>query len=764
MHSLRRLTLALAVALALSSTAGAAVYYVDQNNPSASDSNAGTNEALPTKTIGKVCPGLHAGDTVYVMAGTYNERIGFNSGVTGTAASKITFKALPPHSVQMYGFDTTNCNYVHIEGFSITHSPSATGTSATGVVIASSNVEVVNNWFPNNQFYGIWSGSFYYSWDNYTKADDALIQFNKFTHCKSGIFVSGRRWIADRNEVTQLFEYGGTTDCDYSRVFGINNVIRGNFFHNTAPADIGAGTSHAAHVDGVQTYSDNGDYGTNIVVVNNVILDCGEGFMGEGFLGDGVTVQPLMTNWFFRGNIVSSTPGVNYPSAWGFNSYGVPFCTVTHNTVYDIQYYGAGIRNTHDGFVNSNIFSKLTDRAYYSQNTTNFVGDYNLTFQAGTPSPVGVHDKINVDPLFVSVGLTARNFHLRAGSPAIHGAADGSDLGALEYPAVYYVDQQHPGASADYFGYYGAPFKTINQACAVAQSGETIMIRAGTYRETVVATQPNVTFQAYSGEPAVISGADEIAGWTRSGSTWYASMATAPTQVLKDGVPFTGFTYDPATQRLTLTAGGDPRLHLFETVVRQNAFDLQGHSGIVLRGLQMVNTLGPAVVDPQLSTSATLDHDWVYQNTPLATANRNKSVLTVQVVTADSYTVGVAKLFGSGNVTIQGTSNPLVWNILGGPASDGLAGTGSCVLRVTVTDLATAQVATADVTVTVRLLGAINNTGAVTTNDGDELWNRLNGLPTPDLTDRDLDLDGDGYVTCSDRVLLNRILNSLTVP
>lgn len=59
----------------------------------------------------------------------------------------------------------------------------------------------------------------------------------------------------------------------------------------------------------------------------------------------------------------------------------------------------------------------------------------------------------------------------------------------------------------------GAAFKTIQAAANVAQSGETIYVRAGVYRETVT---PNsgVTIKNYNGESATVSGADLITGWT----------------------------------------------------------------------------------------------------------------------------------------------------------------------------------------------------------------------------------------------------------
>ena len=47
-----------------------AEYYIDQNNPSASDQNPGTI-SQPWRTITKANQTLVAGDTVYIRAGTY---------------------------------------------------------------------------------------------------------------------------------------------------------------------------------------------------------------------------------------------------------------------------------------------------------------------------------------------------------------------------------------------------------------------------------------------------------------------------------------------------------------------------------------------------------------------------------------------------------------------------------------------------------------------------------------------------------------------
>jgi hypothetical protein len=744
MHYLTRLLFALAVALAFSSTAGATVYYVDKGCPLADNGNAGTDPLHPWKSISRAYTSLRAGDTVNVLAGVYPEQVTFQ--VSGTAAQPITYQAIPPGSVQMCGFDTSNCAYLTINGFIITPLSGFSGT--VRINLNSSNVQVIGNQFLNIPNYSLWGNSFHY--DGFANVANVLISRNKFSLCQNGIYISGSNWLVERNEVTRLYQYVTGSDCDYTRAFGINNVIRGNFFHGCLPAETGT-----AHVDGVQTYADNGDYSTNISVSGNVILDCGEGFMGENNQG-----LPQTGGWLFTNNIVSRTPGGAYGAAWGFDSYCISNIIISHNTVANIIWYGAGVRYSTSAAVTDNIFTNL-DTACDFDYSTGITNDYNLSWQMVSSSPHGSHDKVGVDPKYAN--LAACNLRLTAGSPAIHAAPDGSSLGALEYPNVYYVDQQHPGASGNFFGYFGAPYQTISQAASAAQPGETVNIRAGTYRETVTIANSNTVFQSCSGETVIISGADAITGWIRNGSLWQAPLSAAPTKVLCNGATFSAYTYDAVNHLILLSAGADPRLSLYETVVRQNAVDLQGRSGVILRGLQFVNTLGPAVL-PSLSTTASLDCNWVYQNTPLTTANRHNCLLTVQPGTINSYTVGLAKLSGPGHVTIQSTSNSLVWNILGGPASDGLAGTGGCVLEATVTDTVTGQVGTADVTVTVRLLGAINNAGTVTTNDRDTLAERLNGLPTPGLTDRDLDLNGDGCVTTADRVLLNRILNSLPLP
>jgi len=74
-------------------------------------------------------------------------------------------------------------------------------------------------------------------------------------------------------------------------------------------------------------------------------------------------------------------------------------------------------------------------------------------------------------------------------------------------------------------GTLGAPFKTIQHAATIANTGDVVDIRGGTYHETVTPSHNGVTFQNYNNEAVTISGADPITGWTKSsGNIYEANM------------------------------------------------------------------------------------------------------------------------------------------------------------------------------------------------------------------------------------------------
>ncbi len=86
--------------------------------------------------------------------------------------------------------------------------------------------------------------------------------------------------------------------------------------------------------------------------------------------------------------------------------------------------------------------------------------------------------------------------------------------------AVYVVDGQAPNASDTNPGTPDAPLKTINRAAEIVQPGDTVIVKAGVYREHVRLTRSGkpgapVTFVADPPHSVVITGADIMTGWER---------------------------------------------------------------------------------------------------------------------------------------------------------------------------------------------------------------------------------------------------------
>ena len=101
------------------------------------------------------------------------------------------------------------------------------------------------------------------------------------------------------------------------------------------------------------------------------------------------------------------------------------------------------------------------------------------------------------------------------------------------------------GGSDSNAGSLAKPFRTIQRAASIAQPGDTVLVRGGTYRETVQPSRSGtgsspIVFKPYGNETVTISGADPVTGWSRqSGSVYKArqgwDMGWGENQVFVDG-------------------------------------------------------------------------------------------------------------------------------------------------------------------------------------------------------------------------------------
>ena len=174
-----------------------------------------------------------------------------------------------------------------------------------------------------------------------------------------------------------------------------------------------------------------------------------------------------------------------------------------------------------------------------------------------------------------------------------------------------------------------------------------------------------------------------------------------------------------------------------------------------------------AVPGPEpLVVSAALNRDWVYQNTPVVTQDRHMAILTISVDDDPNgntqYETLVSKLSGPGDVTCTPTADPMVWQIVGSRREEGA--TGEVTLEVLVSGVDVGGEASTSVSLTVRLLGDVDDNGGVEPGDVTPLVMKLNGNPPGGYDDAAFDLDCNGGAEPNDVSILLNILNGQPVP
>jgi len=189
----------------------------------------------------------------------------------------------------------------------------------------------------------------------------------------------------------------------------------------------------------------------------------------------------------------------------------------------------------------------------------------------------------------------------------------GSARYAVPAGAVVVATTGRDGAA----GTASAPLATVAAAIARAPQGGTVVLRAGTYNQSVVVPfGKKVTVQAWPGEAVWFDGSQRVTAWTKQGSTWTtpwstfpsnkvlgvadnprfvqagAPLAARPDQLFLDGVAqrqvasaaqvVAGTFYpDPSGRRVVF--GTDPAGHEVRISNKTQAFHVQG-AGTTLQG------------------------------------------------------------------------------------------------------------------------------------------------------------------------------------
>ena len=207
-------------------------------------------------------------------------------------------------------------------------------------------------------------------------------------------------------------------------------------------------------------------------------------------------------------------------------------------------------------------------------------------------------------------------------------------VGATRYPVPAHAIVVSVAAGSDSNdGSLAHPLRTIKAALSRAAAGATIVLRGGSYHESVnVASSASVTIQAYPGEAVWFDGSSVVTRWTRAGGSWSTAwsghfdhsasftrgsdaggfvnanspMAAHPEQVFVDGVSLTQvaddttpragqFSVDPSAGVLVL--GSDPAGHAVRVSDLTQAFVVSGR--VTLRGFGVRNY---ATALPQIAT------------------------------------------------------------------------------------------------------------------------------------------------------------------
>ena len=453
-------------------------YYV---STSGLDTNAGTL-AAPWRTIQHAANTVHAGDTVQVRAGTYNEIVTMKT--SGNASSGyITFENYPGEAPIVDGTGLSvgssgetglfslegTFSYIIIQGFEIRNFSSSTrGKVPVGIDFegAGSNIEILNNHIHNiAQTLGSCSAAnalavALYGTQAPTAISNVTFYGNQVDHnttgCSENVSFDGNvQFFVEANNSVHDGDNIGLDNIGFEGVSpnsAYDQARDGWVFQNTI-YNISSTTNPVYHNQvGADAYYCDGC--TRIIVERNLIHDSDLSELASEHSGHTSSYVIFRNNIIYHSLYVGLSIG-GYSKGVG----GTDHCMIINNSLWDdgthgssglgelqIQYYATN--NT----IENNIVDGYTLTTKYllydftssepSPATLDYNDYYNTVGAAGslwdwqaksitgfspyqTASGQDAHSKF-ADPLYVNVTTTPYNFDLSSGSPALNA---GTNLG-----------------------------------------------------------------------------------------------------------------------------------------------------------------------------------------------------------------------------------------------------------------------------------------------------------------------------------------------
>jgi parallel beta-helix repeat protein len=392
-------------------SAHAATYYVATNG---SDSNPGTLDK-PFKTIARGSKALSSGDTLYIRAGTYNERMmhGYDGFVfkNGTASAYTRYAAYPGEERKVLIRPTKFTNYtvwfsrlnayIEFSGFVVDGANSIyelrTDASSTSSGVGHSHhIRIINN--------------------EIKSPNDKVITVNGQTYGPASciLFGGGVGNELVKNHIHDCGSYG--IYAAYS-----DGLIEGNVVHDTG--------RYAIHLFSYKTND-------NWIIRNNTFYDNGiRGTIKPSSIGVALNTGSILishgkNNQFYNNLVYGSHAGVR---VWG----NADNTLVANNTIYGNKGYGIRVDST-------------------NSDNTRIINNISFGNGGGQIEDVGSgtskQNNLTTDPKFVNAG--GGDFGLQAGSPAID---KGMTLAAV--PDDFTGKKRPEGSAYDIGAFEGAGSK-----------------------------------------------------------------------------------------------------------------------------------------------------------------------------------------------------------------------------------------------------------------------------------------------------------------